>query len=76
MPYVHVHITNVVSIPRRVMLVLVLVQVLHRVKVLREWIIIVEDESWTLQHISERIVDRSELHDEGDSLKLDGNLHS
>ena len=43
-PYVHAHIANVVSITRRVMLVLVLVQVLHRVKVLREWIIIVEDE--------------------------------
>ena len=50
---------------------LIYLQLLHGVKVLRDWTIISVDESWTLGHMFENLVDGSDGRDEGDSWTLD-----
>ena len=53
------------------MLKLVSLQLLHGVKVLRDWNIISVDESWTLRHMFENLADGTDGRDEGDSWMLD-----
>ena len=53
---------------------LVSLQLLHEVKVIKDWLIISVDESWTLRHVFERLADGTE--DEGDSWVLDATLRT
>ena len=53
---------------------LVSFQLLHGVKVVRDWNIISVDESWTLRHVFERLADGTEGRDEEDSWTLDTTL--
>ena len=50
---------------------LISLQLLHGIKVLRDWNIISVDESWTLRHVFENVADGTDGRDEGDSWTLD-----
>jgi len=46
-------------------------QLLHGVKDLQDWNIILVDESWTLRHVFENLAGGSDSHDKGDLWTLD-----
>ena len=53
------------------MLKLIFLQLLHGIKVLRDWNIISVDGSWTLRHVLENVVDDTDGRYEKDSWMLD-----
>ena len=50
-------------------------QLLHGIKVLRDWNIISVDESWTLRHMFENVAYGTDSCDEGDLWTLNIDLH-
>ena len=53
------------------MLKLIFLQLLHGIKILRDWNVISVDGSWTLRHVLENVVDGTDSRYERDSWTLD-----